>query len=166
MNLTTSTLIKNLDEKTNYQLYLRLELNQATSCVLPMKYAQEVLVLPSTRITPMPNMPSCIFGLLNQRSRIFWVADLPQLLELEPVDRRLQEYHLTIIRVDNVPLGLIVPKISGTIRLNPDEIQSPLGNVSAGLIPYLQGCLMQEEAIFLLLDAEAIINSHTLHLKH
>jgi twitching motility protein PilI len=153
----------NLKEKTNYDLYLRLELGQTTPVVLPMKHAQEVLILPAKRITVMPNMPPYLLGLLNQRSRILWVADLPQLLQLEPVDRNLQQFHLAIIRVDNVPLGLVVPQVAGIIRLNTEEIQSPLGNVSEGLIPYLQGCLMQPEGIFLVLDPAAIINSPLLH---
>jgi twitching motility protein PilI len=139
--------------------YLELKLGDNTVAGLPMKHAQEVLTIPARRITPMPNMPSCIMGLLNQRSRIFWLIDLSQLLEKQPIDRNLNEYHLAVIRVDNCPLGLIVPQVKGVIRLDLEDIQSPVGNVSPGLVPYLQGCSIQPQGIVLVLDAEAIIKS-------
>jgi Chemotaxis signal transduction protein len=43
------------------------------------------------------------------------------------------------------------------VRLTPELIQSPINQVSSGLIPYLRGCVLQEKEILLVLDAEAII---------
>jgi twitching motility protein PilI len=143
--------------------YLELKLGDNTGAVLPMKYAQEVLTLPARRITTIPNMPGCVMGLLSQRSRIFWLIDLSQMMERQPIDRNLNEYHVAVIRVDEMPLGLIVPQVKGVVRLNLDNIQSPVGNVSSGLVPYLQGCSLQPEGIVLVLDAEAIFNSPLLH---
>ncbi|VEP18588.1 CheW protein [Hyella patelloides LEGE 07179] len=139
--------------------YLRLELGQNIAAALPMKNAQEVLSLKRDRVTPMPNMPDCVFGLLNQRSRIFWVVDLSQLLEMPPIDRSLQEYNLAIIRTQETALGVVVPVIKGVIRFSVEDIQSPVGNVAPGLVPYLQGCVLEASNVLLVLDAEAIINS-------
>jgi twitching motility protein PilI len=143
--------------------YLRLELTSDITAVLPMKNAQEVLMVSSRRITAIPNMPNCIVGLLNQRGRVFWVVDLPQMLEMSPIDRNLQQYHMAIINAANVSLGLIVKDIKGVMRLTIEEIQSPIGNVSHSLIPYLQGCSLQQNEILLVLEAEAIVNSPVLH---
>lgn len=147
------------------QSYLRLELTQNIAAALLMKQAQEVLRITRDRITVMPNMPDCVFGLINQRSRIFWVVDLCQLLEIQPIERNFQEYNLVIIRNKEAALGLVVPMIKGVIRLPLEEIQSPVGNVSSGLVPYLQGCFLQDQNILLVLDAEAIINSPVLSKK-
>jgi positive phototaxis protein PixI len=144
------------------QFYLRLELSSNTPAVLPMKYAQEVLNLKRDRITVIPNMPNCVFGLINQRSRIFWVVDLCELLELPPIDRNLQQYNLAIICTKEAALGVIIPVVKGVTRLAIEEIQSPVGNVSPGLVPYLQGCVLQEKNVLLVLDAEAVINSPVL----
>lgn len=160
--MQTFNLSESLSESIQ-QPYLRLELTTNITAVLPMKNAQEVLVVSTRRITPIPNMPDCVVGLLNQRSRVFWVVDLPQMLEMPSVDRNSQQYHMAIIQAANVSLGLIVKDIKGVMRLTIEEIQSPIGNVAPGLIPYLQGCCLQQNEILLVLDPEAIVNSPILH---
>ncbi len=148
------------------QPYLQLQLGANIPAVLSMDNTQEVLVVSSKRITPMPNMPECVIGLLNQRSRIFWVINFPQMLGLQPVDINLQEYSLAIISNQGMPLGLVVPSIKGVVRLVMEDIQSPVGNVTSGLVPYLRGCLLQQKNILLVLDAEAIVNSPILHTNY
>ena len=142
-----------------HQPYLQLQLGQNIPAVLSMENTQEVLTVASKRITSMPNMPECVIGVLNQRSRIFWVVNFPQMLGLPPVDINAQQYSLAIIRANQIPLGLVVPSIKGVVRLLMEEIQSPVGNVTPGLVPYLQGCLLQKNRILLVLDPEAIVTS-------
>ena len=157
--------VKDIDVRSAriQQPYLRLTLGQNTHAALPMKNAQEVLRIKRDRITPIPNMSDCVFGLLNQRSRIFWVVDLSQLLEMQPIERSSQEYNLAIIRTLDAALGVIVPVIKGVTRFAIEDIQSPVGNVAPGLVPYLQGCVLEESHILLVLDAEAIVNAPVLH---
>ena len=163
MNGITSTKITNFAlEEISYP-HLQLQLNANITVVIPMQYAQEVINVSSRRITPMPNMPDCILGLLNQRSHIFWVADLAQMLKMQPVDRNLQQYHLVIIRVKDIPLGLIVSQIKGTIRLKLEEIQSPKGKVVPSLEPYLQGYCKQQDKNILVLNPETVVNASILH---
>ena len=163
MNLQTSSQFPTPVVENFGQPYLQLQLEPQIYGVVPMNNAQEVFTLPARRITPMPNMPDCILGLLNQRSRVFWTIDLPQLLGMQPIDRNLQQYHLTIMRFGNIPLGTIVQQIKGVIRLTPEEIQPAEGHVASQLIPYLQGCCRQANHTLLVLNTQAIINSPILH---
>lgn len=146
-----------------YKPYLQLQLGQNIPAILSMENTQEVFTVSSKRITPMPNMPESVVGVLNQRSRIFWVVNFPQMLGLPPVDVNLQQYSLALIRANGIPLGLIVPSIKGVVRLVMEDIQSPVGNVAAAIVPYLQGCLLQKSSILLVLDPEAIVTSPILH---
>lgn len=157
--------VKDIDARSVriQQPYLRLTIGRDTHAALPMKNALEVLRIKRDRITPIPNMADCVFGLLNQRSRIFWVVDLSQLLEMQPIERSSQEYNLAIIRTLDAALGVVVPVIKGVTRFSLEDIQSPVGNVAPGLVPYLQGCVLEESQILLVLDAEAIINAPVLH---
>lgn len=157
--------VKDIDARSVriQQPYLRLTIGRDTHAALPMKNALEVLRIKRDRITPIPNMADCVFGLLNQRSRIFWVVDLSQLLEMQPIERSFQEYNLAIIRTLDAALGVVVPVIKGVTRFSLEDIQSPVGNVAPGLVPYLQGCVLEESQILLVLDAEAIINAPILH---
>jgi positive phototaxis protein PixI len=143
--------------------YLKLQLDRQTLAVLPMEYAQEVLVVPARRITPMPNMPACILGLLNQRSKVFWVIDLPQLLGLSVIETYVQQYSIAILKVEDISIGLVVQQVKGVTRLSANTIQPPADTIADSLIPYLRGCISQQTDVVLVLDPEAIANSPLIH---
>lgn len=143
--------------------YVAFQLAKQTPAILDMQQVQEVLVVPVGRITSMPNMPECVLGLLNRHSRVLWVIDLAQMLKQPPIDTATQQYTIVIIRVGKVPLGLVVQEVRGVMRFNLDSIQSSQGLVPSHIAPYLQGCIRQQTQIFLVLSAEAIVNSPLLH---
>ena len=161
---TTSPLVNSIPEDIQ-RPYLQLQLGANITAAISMKHTQEVFTVASRRITPMPNMPDCILGLLNQRSRVFWVADLSQILGIQPIERNLQQYYVAIIRVKDRALGLIIPKIEGVTRLSLEDMQPPEENAAPVLVPYLQGCHLQPEKTILVLNAEAILNSPRLHSR-
>ncbi|MCM0593110.1 MAG: chemotaxis protein CheW [Gloeotrichia echinulata IR180] len=142
--------------------YLRFQLNQQTAAVLSMRHTQEAIIVPVDAVTSMPNMPNCILGLTNWRSRIIWVIDLPRMLNLEFIDHRLRQYNVIVLRVESMLLGLVVQEIKGTTKFIADEIRSPVGQVASSLVPYLRGCIVQEKEILLVLDAQAIVQSSIL----
>ncbi|MFN6462603.1 MAG: chemotaxis protein CheW [Nostoc sp. DedVER02] len=142
--------------------YLKFQLNQQTAAVLSMKHTQEAIIVPIESVTSMPNMPTCILGLMNWRSRIIWVVDLPRMLNLESLDYRLRQYSAIVIQVESLVLALVVQEIKGTTKFIADEIHSPIGQVASSLVPYLCGCVVQQEEILLVLDAQAIGQSSIL----
>lgn len=139
--------------------YLKLQINAETQIALPMEHTQEVLTVDVGRITPIPNMAKNIIGLINQRNKVFWVADLSLMLGLSSVTQEKQQYNVAIIRVENVPLGLVIEEIKGVIRIPENMIQSPVGVVSPHLTSYLRGCFMSTEGMLLILDPNSIINN-------
>lgn len=149
--------------------YLKFRLNAQTPAIFSMRSVQEALVLPARRLTPIPNMPAAMMGLMNRRSRVIWVVDLAQLLELSTLDMNVQQYTLILVQVGTVPLGLAVQQVEGMIRLQADEVQSPVGQVSAALVPYLRGCALQEQPqkpeMLLVLEAEAIVQAPILRTR-
>ena len=163
--MDTSILVPQINQidKTPGNSYLRLDLDQQTPAILSMEHTQEVLVVPIKRITPMPNMAECVLGLLNWRNRVLWIIDLAQMLKLHSLDTAAQQYHIAIIRVGQVPLGLVVQKVKGVTQFLPDCIQSPTGLVTSSLIPYVHGCIHQQNEILLVLNTEAIVHSPILH---
>jgi positive phototaxis protein PixI len=153
----------NTSKKNLGDSYLKFQFGQQTPAVLSMSRAQEVVVLPVGRLTPMPNMPLYVMGLLNRRSKVLWVIDLALMLGLPSVGINIQHYNLVIISNGSATFGVIVQAVEGVVRLTPESIRSPLGQVSSNLVPYLRGCVLQEQEILLVLDAEAIIRSPFLH---
>ncbi|MDF5707714.1 MAG: chemotaxis protein CheW [Nostoc sp. S4] len=142
--------------------YLKFQLNQQTGAVLSMKHTQEAIIIPVESVTSMPNMPACILGLMNWRSRIIWVIDLPKILNLESLDYRVRQYNAIVVQVESLLLGLVVQEIKGTTKFVADEIHSPIGQVASSLVPYLCGCVVQQKEILLVLDAQAIVQSSIL----
>ena len=162
MNPSSSLVLSSQRQKTVGESYLKFQLNQQTSAVFSMIHTQEVLVVPVQTVAPMPNMPACMLGLMNRRSRVLWMIDLAQMLNLPPLDSSFRQYNVIIVRVGSVPLGLVVQAVKGPVRLLTEQIQSPVGQVTSGLIPYLRGCVLQQKEILLVLDASAIVQSSVL----
>jgi len=162
MTSTNITLPLKPNQNNLADSYLKFQLNQQTAAVLSMKHTQEAILIPIESVTSMPNMPTCILGLMNWRSRIIWVVDLPRMLNLESLDYRLRQYSTIVIQVESLVLGLVVQEIKGTTKFIADEIHSPIGQVASSLVPYLCGCVVQQEEILLVLDAQAIGQSSIL----
>ena len=143
--------------------YLSLQLNRDVTAAVQLKYTRETLVLPTERLTQIPNVHPCLMGLIEQRSNVFWVLDLPQFLGFAPIDATAIDLHIAILQIDNAFLGLGVNRIGRVVRFTEDEIVSPLEfpktKIAIEAVPFLRGCVAQSEAsneYLYVLDAEAI----------
>jgi twitching motility protein PilI len=145
--------------------YLKFYLAEQIPAILAMEYVQEVLMIPARRITPMPNMPECVLGLLNRRNRVLWVVDLAQILSLQPLDSNIQQYNVILIQAKQMTLGVLVSAVKGVTHFTPDLVQSPQELVTSALIPYLHGCIVQEQELLLVVNAEAIVLAPALYRK-
>jgi positive phototaxis protein PixI len=155
MNLSALTLPAR-PPKSLGEPYLKFQLGRQTPAVFSMRHVQEALILPTRRLTPMPNMT-------NRRSRISWVVDLPQLLGLPALDSNTQQHTLILVQVGIISISFAVQQVEGITRLQPEDIQSPQGQVNSKLVPYLRGCILQQQEqkqeVLLVLDPEAIAQS-------
>lgn len=125
--------------------YIRLQLSDDAIAAVDTRQAQEVLVIAPQQLAVVPNMPTTVMGLINHRSRIFWVIDLPQIFGLTPLDPRAAEYHLAVLHVGNVHVGIAVQHVLGVTRVAQEAIASPLDNhLSEALVPYLRGCVLSD----------------------
>lgn len=159
--MNTQILTPKLDQVVG-DIYVKIQLDKYTSAILSMDYVQEVLIVPISRISPMPNMPHCILGLLNRHNRVLWVIDLAQVLNLS-LDTNAQQYHIVIILVNQVSLALVVQEVKGVIRFTPDCIQSSIEQACSDITPYIHGWVVQAQETLMVLNAEAIAHSPRLH---
>ncbi len=137
--------------------HLRVRLNAEKPVAIAMQAVQAVVTMPTQRITPMPNMPKHILGLVNRRSKVLWVIDLSRMLGIGQLNLRRPELHLVVLEVDQQQLAFAVPHIEGVMRFMPEEVISPLGNFNAELVPYLQGWLPHERDILLVVSARSLV---------
>ncbi|MBD2233638.1 chemotaxis protein CheW [Phormidium tenue] len=138
--------------------YLRFTLGTQPA-LLPTRQVQEAIATPAARITPMPNMPPALLGLINRRSRVLWVVDLALLLGLPTAYPNSQQYNLVLMQLGTVALGLRVSQIDGILSLSPQHMQPAPTHVPPGLVPFLRGCVLQEGEVLLGLDGEALLRA-------
>ncbi len=143
--------------------YLQFKLNRSTTAVLLVNFTEEVVVLPLAAITSIPNTSELILGLMNWRNRIIWVVDLPKILGLES-QSQMRQCNIIVIRHEAETIGLMVPEIKGTVRFDSGTIQSAQ-NQASDIIPYLNGCIADEDELNLVLNIQAILKSSFLYNK-
>ena len=161
--------------------FLRIQLTSELTIALALSWVEESLLLPTHLITPIPNMPPSVMGLMSSKDQVFWAVNLAQLLELPIAIEPSQHYEVVVIRAvstqsdplsdseslntntdGNLYLGLIVPKIRSSIRLSKEDIISPINEVDANLHPYLSGQVSIDGDRVLVLSAEAIGKARSL----
>lgn len=153
--------------------YLSLQLNRDVTVAVQLKFVRETLVMPSDRFTQMPNVHHCLMGLIEHRSNVFWILDLPQLLGFPPLDSTAIETHICVLQIGDTFLGLGAYRIGRVVRFPETEILSPheltkeltqkLTKVKTPdeIIPFLHGWIAQPkdfDCSLYVVDAQAIVS--------
>jgi positive phototaxis protein PixI len=159
MDGVSTALSNKRSAKTTGDMFLRFQLDNQTAAVVPMHQTQEAIVVPSGRVSVIPNLPSPVLGIFSRRSSLLWLVDLPEILGLEPLDRHCYSYDIALLKVEQMPLAVAVRAIQGMVRFSPEEIRSPIGSFNPAFTPYLRGWILQEQELILVLDPEAIIKA-------
>jgi twitching motility protein PilI len=159
MQLTSVQNINPLRKRPNGEPFLRVKLDKKTTALIPIDSLQAVINISAHQINPLPNTPNAVVGVINRRSKVVWVVDLPQILGLPAIDRNLRTYNLLIVNIENEPFGVLLPEVEGINRFPLDQIQSPIDHWPESFIPYLRGCILSPPELLLVLDLTAIINS-------
>lgn len=142
--------------------FLKFQLAPSVVAMLPAIAVQEAVVLDTRRVMAMPNMPAALLGLVNRRGRVFWVANLVRLLGLPVPDGQTQQYSLVVVQGRSTPLALQVESIDGMVSFPPEAVHPPPNNVSSIILPYLTGCVTQNEETIFILDVESLLRSSVL----
>ncbi len=137
--------------------YLRFQLTADIAAAISMDRVQASLLVPGDRITPLPNLPEAVIGIINTRDRFFCVFDLAQLFMLPSTLISARQYHTIVLRVniDNLPasfgsnhnsalldagelfIGIAVDRIQGIVRFTTDKLRSPELDFPDPLLPYI-----------------------------
>jgi positive phototaxis protein PixI len=125
--------------------HLKVWLDREMPAAIAMNHAHAAMAIEPSRISPMPNMPSHVVGMLA--------------LNLTPVNLRQPKLNVILLEVERQMLACLVPRVDSVMRFMPEEVISPLGNFSAELVPYLEGWLPYSRDILLVLSARALVTA-------
>lgn len=126
---------------------------------LPMDGLIEVGSLPV--ITPLPNLPSWVLGIVNVRSEILSVVDLAGFLDL-PAARTRSADRFVIIRHKELRVGIPIERIYGTVSKSISEQNIPIFPEVKGEDKgfFAPGGFMVEEQLYSILDVKQLLSSH------
>ena len=126
---------------------------------VPIGAVQEVVRLPE--VTPIPEAPWFLEGVINLRGRIIPVMDLGRRLRLPPRPRT-RATRIVIVETGGRPLGLIVDAVLEVVRLPQVAIEPPPPMISGIGVDYIVGVGKHRAQLLVLLDLAKVLDSDDL----
>ena len=107
-------------------------------------------VLKLRDLTGVPNTPEYIVGVMSLRGTMLTVVDLGRRLGLSPGVRD-DRARIVVVSTDEEDVGLLVDRVTGVLKILPEEIKPPPENVEQGA-EYLRGIIRKDDRLVILLD--------------
>lgn len=121
---------------------------------LEVRYVTEIV--PMQPITPVPEMPEYVRGVINLRGRVIPVLDIRLRFQMMP-----REYDdrtcIIISELDELDIGLIVDRVDDVVMLPEEDVAPPPPATGGPVNRCIMGMGRLEEVVHILLDVRRII---------
>ena len=133
------------------------------------EYGVEILKVQEIKgwdtVTPIPNTPEHVLGVLNLRGAVIPIIDLRTRFELECIDYGPTTV-VIVVKVANADqertVGLVVDAVADVYRLESNEIQSAPDMGGAVHTEFVLGLATVEEKMVILLELDRLIDFDTI----
>lgn len=113
-------------------------------------------------VTPIPNTPQYIKGVINLRGTIVPIFDLRERFALEPVPYGATTV-VIVLKVKNEEgtrtMGIVVDAVSEVYNINEDELKASPDFGAAISTDFVQGLATIDEKMIIVLDIDDLLNS-------
>ncbi|CAM2951982.1 chemotaxis signal transduction protein (cheW domain) [Legionella steigerwaltii] len=121
---------------------------------IPISEAQEIIkVVP---ITPIPDSPYFILGLINVRGDIVAIIDIKTLFFL-PSTNNDNPKHIIITKQKSGVFGLMVDEVVEVLRVNEADINQNPSSIINIHEKYVSGVVIDENRLIILLNLSSIL---------
>jgi purine-binding chemotaxis protein CheW len=115
-------------------------------------------IIRAAPITPVPNSPVFVEGVINLRGNILPVIDLRKRLNLLTGEIDLKDTWILILDIQDKVTGFIVDSVTEVIKIQESTIEPPPDIIKAGLeSQYLRGVCDIGNQLLILLDFKRIL---------
>jgi len=115
-------------------------------------------IIRAAPITPVPNSPDFVEGVINLRGNILPVIDLRKRLNLLSSEVDKDDTWILILDIGNKTTGFIVDSVTEVIKIQENTIEPPPDIIKAGLeSQYLRGVCDIGAQLLILLDFKRIL---------
>lgn len=115
---------------------------------------QEIVRVPE--VTPVPEMPPYVEGVINLRGKIVSIVDLSKRLRIDR-GARARSNRILIIEVDKKIVGLVVDAVTEILRIPPESIEPTPDIVTSVGSEYITGVGKLPDKLIILLDLKNIL---------
>jgi len=126
-------------------------------------YAVDIMrikeIIRPQKLTPLPQAPSFIDGIINLRGAVIPVVDLRKRFGM-PARELTMSTRLLIVRLSGQTLGLVVDDVTEVVTIPVSDIKPPPA-VSDGLIVnHLLGVCLSGDNLVMLLDIDRLLTTN------
>lgn len=109
-------------------------------------------------VTPIPNAPKFVEGVINLRGNIIPVIDLRKRLNLYDGQESQDKNWVLLLDVGNRVTGFVVDRVTKVLKVQQEHIEPPPDIVVAGLeSQYINGVCEIDDYLLILLDFDRIL---------
>ncbi len=107
-------------------------------------------------LTPVPQAPECVRGVINLRGEVVTVVDLRTILGLERIEITPKNRNV-IVNSKGEQIGLLVDRIGDVVNASTDQIEPPPANLSGVDGRFFRGVYKLDGELLVILDIETAL---------
>ena len=118
-------------------------------------------------ITPIPNAPDFVDGIITLRGEIIPIVDLNKRFNFAPREYTEEDelYRaIVIIRVQDMTIGILIDQVNRVIPIDSSQIQAPPQMIAGIGAEYISGVVKQKDNLFVILDIQKLFSKKELML--
>ncbi len=144
-----------IDMRFNLQSVLWFKLGSEEYAI---KVEDVQTVLDEFAVTPVPNTPRFVQGVINLRGNIIPIIDLREMFQLPDVNSAKQRVIVLEVReLAMLKVGILVDDVREVLDMDFAELQTQLPSLSGLGIEYVMGVYRTEHHVIILADTVKII---------
>ena len=136
-------------EKSHYYVIFRID---SQRYALPLDHV--VRVLRMVAITPVPEMPEWVLGIINMAGQTLPVLDPRRLFSQKNQDPELQD-RILILQVQEQTVAVVVDEVLSILEFTSEQIEAPPPALSHSLA--LAATIQQDDALVMVLDVYRLL---------
>lgn len=129
---------------------------------LALEIAQIQEIIRNINVTPVPNAPPEVNGVINLRGEVTTVVDLRSVLRLPTLEMRT-DMRTLVVRSQGESIGLIVDRVGDITAVDPQAIMPSPPNVGSVAGQFFRGVCPRESEIIVVLDLEQALSTSPSH---
>jgi len=128
---------------------------------LEIRYVTEIIGI--QKITPVPDMPDYVKGVINLRGKVIPVMDVRLRFKMEVRDYD-ERTCIIVIHTKDTTVGLIVDTVNEVLEISQDQIEATSKFSKGYGNQFMKGMGKIGDDVKILLDAEALLFEDVAHL--